>query len=394
MGILDAPALSISDAKKSYAALALNTYIPIGDSITADPLPYNGPSWARLIDVITGQALRTIRNAGVPGNTSTQALARIQTDVIAYRPRWCSILIGTNDISQSVPFDTWKANVVAMVNACLNAGIKVILCTLPARTDAGGFAQTTGVWNDWIRLYAQSRPGVYLVDFHKATANQPGGLWNTGYAMPDNVHPGPLGAQAMAEAAKTAMLAFLPPAPSILPTHGAAWTQVGPNLLRNPLMVGGPDGWAYSPTTAPAGSTRSVVTDARFVGSASKFSMVNPAAVDGFMSNTAIAAGATTFQPGETLRALARVVITSDTLVSTGNKGLSIKLVCTGAATPDQFVIKNVPNAIDGVVQGEIVVPAGTTSIKYAVTADWSTTGSADVLIGQLGLYNATTLGL
>jgi lysophospholipase L1-like esterase len=383
----------------TFAKPYSNSFIALGDSITASVLPYNGPSFAVLAPLLLKQALRPIRNAGIGGQTSAQMLARIQTDVLAYGPNYVSLCAGANDIAQSVPFATYRANVVAMVNAIRATGATVILCTVPPRSDSATFALTAAIWSEWVRMFAQATPGVMLVDFNKATADpNNSNQWLSGYGAADGVHPTAAGSLAMAQEFANTVSPRLN-TPSVAPTYAVYYSVASAlNLIRNGNMLdisavdGIPDGWQFSPSTAPSGSTRVVAaTDSRFIGTPIKFTFANPAAADGIKTS---GAGITTgWAVGDRLRFVGKIAIDSPAGISAGGKGAYVQLDFSGSGV--QTVIQNVPNPInDGVFQGDFVVPAGTTAIYPGVGANFSTTGSGSVLFGQLGLYNLTALGL
>lgn len=68
--------------------------VTFGDSITAGVLVNRKDSFANLIQEVTG--IRVI-NSGVPGNNTTEAIKRIEKDVLLYRPNFVTIGFGMND---------------------------------------------------------------------------------------------------------------------------------------------------------------------------------------------------------------------------------------------------------------------------------------------------------
>ncbi|MFB9647077.1 SGNH/GDSL hydrolase family protein, partial [Microbacterium terregens] len=77
--------------------------------------------------------LTQVYNAGINGNTSAQALARIDADVIAKLPNGglCTVMLGTNDIIQGVTLATFQANMQAIVAALVANRIVPVLLTIP-----------------------------------------------------------------------------------------------------------------------------------------------------------------------------------------------------------------------------------------------------------------------
>lgn len=77
-----------------------------------------------------------VRNAGVPGNTSEQGLARLDRDVLAHRPVAVVVLFGTNDSvlcekgKYRVAVDRYRENLKRIIQGCRKKGTRVVLCTL------------------------------------------------------------------------------------------------------------------------------------------------------------------------------------------------------------------------------------------------------------------------
>ncbi|MBK8037775.1 MAG: exo-alpha-sialidase [Verrucomicrobiaceae bacterium] len=170
----------------------------------------------------------SVYNAGVPSNTTVQALKRLQTDVLAYKPRIVVMQFGLNDCA----IDVWKkppateprvskesfiANYRRMIAATQKAGAKVILMTTnplrwhsktrelygkpPYKPDAeDGFESPTLLaYNDALRALAKEL-NVPLVDVHAAypafAAKKKTFITDM---LPDGMHPGDLGHELVAE---------------------------------------------------------------------------------------------------------------------------------------------------------------------------------------------------
>jgi lysophospholipase L1-like esterase len=72
--------------------------------------------------------------SGVGGNNSTQALKRIDTDVLAHKPDLVVVMLGVNDENRKgegnvVPVDTYKSNLEAVTDKVQASGGQVILMT-------------------------------------------------------------------------------------------------------------------------------------------------------------------------------------------------------------------------------------------------------------------------
>ncbi|WP_146528448.1 sialate O-acetylesterase [Novipirellula artificiosorum] len=162
-----------------------------GDSITKRGYP----------KILSGLVDVDSINAGVAGNTTSQALRRVQSDVLDHSPEVVVILFGTNDMRIDserafVPVDKYKDNLTAIINDCRGAGSKVVLCTLPpidpgpyfTRHDRNAFEQSGGLPALVARYQAAAadvakKCDVPLVDLQSLLTNDPEWLSN------DGVHP-------------------------------------------------------------------------------------------------------------------------------------------------------------------------------------------------------------
>ncbi|WP_308910198.1 SGNH/GDSL hydrolase family protein [Pseudokordiimonas caeni] len=89
---------------------------------------------------------RRVENAGIGGDTTPNMLARLQKDVIERKPQTVVIFAGINDLNTAAMHDDGEragivamaqANLSAMIAACRDAGIEVIVpsVTPPVRPD-------------------------------------------------------------------------------------------------------------------------------------------------------------------------------------------------------------------------------------------------------------------
>ncbi len=170
----------------------------------------------------------SVYNAGVPSNTTVQAVKRLQTDVLAYKPRIVVMQFGINDSAidvwknppatePRVRLETYLANYRHMIATAQKAGTKVILMTTnplrwhsktrelygkpPYNPDAvDGFESPTLLaYNEVLRRLAQELK-VTLVDVHAAYpafAEKNKTLITD--MLPDGMHPGDLGHELVAE---------------------------------------------------------------------------------------------------------------------------------------------------------------------------------------------------
>jgi lysophospholipase L1-like esterase len=171
--------------------------VALGDSITAGGLGGSGTSsslqtwgqsYAALVGVLYGNLIRMVHNAGVPGNTSAQMIARFATDVTPFAPDIVLILAGTNDLSTTsgITLAQSQANIQALVQMTLAIGAIPILQTIPPRY----YGSTIGVsnfqdrmrFNQWIKAYAINN-GFPFVAHHDTLVDPVTGEYQVQYAL-------------------------------------------------------------------------------------------------------------------------------------------------------------------------------------------------------------------
>jgi len=142
-----------------------------------------------------------VTNAGVNGNTTAQAMRRMERDVLAHKPDVVVIFFGTNDMRLAepkvhVPVERYRENLQKMIDAVGKGGGKVVLCTPPpieqevyftrhARAPfdaAGGLEKVLGEYCETVRGVAE-RNKIPVVDLNRLMAKEEG--WRSA----DGVHP-------------------------------------------------------------------------------------------------------------------------------------------------------------------------------------------------------------
>jgi len=115
---------------------APRTFVVLGDSLSVWAFASHGTrasttgAWPSLLAGMDSD-LKLVHNAGVPGNTTTQMLARLRRDVFAYHPDILFVLGGTNDAGDDFAVSTTVANLRKIVEAARAQGIEVVLLTIP-----------------------------------------------------------------------------------------------------------------------------------------------------------------------------------------------------------------------------------------------------------------------
>lgn len=140
---------------------------------------------------------------GISGQTTSQMVLRMMSDVVALRPRVVHIMGGTNDIAGNtgpMPAQMSEDNVRAMTDIAERQGIKVLIASVPP---AGKFPWAPDVetrnsiaeLNRRLKRLAR-QTGATFVDYHPALDDGTGAM-KPGLAV-DGVHPTEAGYDAMA----------------------------------------------------------------------------------------------------------------------------------------------------------------------------------------------------
>jgi lysophospholipase L1-like esterase len=163
----------------------------LGDSITE--------GW---FDKRPGFFTRGRVDRGIGGQTSSQMVLRMYSDVVALRPKAVHIMAGTNDIAGNTGPMTAKMsedNFRAMSDIARQHGIKVVIASIPP---AASFPWRPGLetkkpiaeLNAWLKSFARET-GSTWVDYHPVLDDGTGGM-KPGLAS-DGVHPTEAGYDAM-----------------------------------------------------------------------------------------------------------------------------------------------------------------------------------------------------
>jgi len=225
MGILDAPGVA-----RSSIAISGTRFMPIGDSITY--LDAGNLSDSPLLPVTTayrggakatgmfgwanaqlGHRLKMAGNGGVPGDTTTQILARLD-GLLAVPSDIVSVLGGANDFSQSFTAAQTIANLTTIYGKIRATGRRLVVLTTMSRSTMNTTAGYTylNTVNQFIKDYARKNPGVILADICSVMTDPATGTpYNTGtFYTSDGTHPNAIGAQAMGKVIADALRPFVP----------------------------------------------------------------------------------------------------------------------------------------------------------------------------------------
>jgi acyl-CoA thioesterase-1 len=101
-----------------------SSIIAFGDSLTAGYGASAGEAYPSRLSTMIGAP---VLNAGVSGDTTEAALARIDADVLARDPRIVIVGLGGNDYLRGVPISSTEANVRTIVHKIQGAGAMAVL---------------------------------------------------------------------------------------------------------------------------------------------------------------------------------------------------------------------------------------------------------------------------
>lgn len=214
--VLIVSAVSAESAAPAFAALLKSgerspVVVCFGDSVTG--VYYHTGSRRAYTDMLEIALERespgvdvTAINAGISGNTTVDALARIDRDVLAQKPDLVTVMFGLNDMSR-VPLNEFKVNLATIIQKCTEVGAEVILCTPNSIRDTTGRpTETLERYVEAIRAVAASER-TPLVDCYRAyqdVRTRGEDVWSR--LMSEDIHPNMDGHKLFAETIAGAIL--------------------------------------------------------------------------------------------------------------------------------------------------------------------------------------------
>jgi acyl-CoA thioesterase-1 len=133
-------ALPACGRKQRLAAIAPGaTVLALGDSITFGTGASPDASYPAVLARLTGW---NVVNAGVPGDTSAAALARLPELLQQHAPSLVLVSIGGNDFLRRLPVAETRANVRAICQQAAATGAQVLLVTIPELSALAAMARS------------------------------------------------------------------------------------------------------------------------------------------------------------------------------------------------------------------------------------------------------------
>ena len=136
-----------------------NEVIAFGDSLVSGVGATSGNDF---VSLLAQRLAISIRNSGFPGDTTASALSRLSSSVLNRRPRLVIVLLGANDLFQTVPVLQRVNNIRSILQQIRTNGANVVLVGLTVDATLDPFegrlpevaAQTTssfvpGVLDGW-----------------------------------------------------------------------------------------------------------------------------------------------------------------------------------------------------------------------------------------------------
>jgi lysophospholipase L1-like esterase len=89
------------------------------------------------LKLIDPDANVSVINAGISGNSTVDALKRLEKDVLGHNPDLVTVMFGLNDMVR-VPMADFQANLKTIIERCRGIGAEVMLCTPNGVIETGG----------------------------------------------------------------------------------------------------------------------------------------------------------------------------------------------------------------------------------------------------------------
>lgn len=159
-----------------------SNFIAFGDSLTAGYGASPGEDFpSRLSNLIGVQVL----NAGVSGDTTAEALARLDTDVLSRDPRIVIVGLGGNDYLRGVTISTTEGNLRTIVRKIHDAGAMVVLLGFR-------FPSLNANYEEMYKRVASDERCLFIPRMLRGILTDPS-------LKSDEIHPNARGYQLMAE---------------------------------------------------------------------------------------------------------------------------------------------------------------------------------------------------
>ena len=162
------------------AAATDRPILALGDSLTYG-IGGSGSSYPAVLEALSG---RRVVNAGSPGDTTADGLARIDTSLASGQPALVLLCLGINDLLRQVPVQAIERNLEQLAARVDAAGARLVVIAVAAPGDATAHP-----------LFARlALPATAVLDADALVALQSNPRWKA-----DTVHLNAEGYRALAE---------------------------------------------------------------------------------------------------------------------------------------------------------------------------------------------------
>jgi acyl-CoA thioesterase-1 len=168
--------------------------IAFGDSLTAGTGAGDGNDYPTVLGRLLGVE---VLNRGVPGDTTADAIKRLERDVLGEDPRIVIVCLGGNDGLQRLPMEATFENLRQIIQAIQREGALVVLVGVRSVSLADRYG------GHFERL-ARDTGCVFVSDILAGILNDPS-------KKSDQIHPNDAGYRLMAERIAAAVRPFLIP---------------------------------------------------------------------------------------------------------------------------------------------------------------------------------------
>ena len=127
-------AVACGGTRKEAALPAGSTVLALGDSLTAPHGVQPGEDWPTLLAKKSGWV---VINAGVSGDTSAGALARLPALLEEHQPQLVLVSLGGNDMLRKLPRGQTVANLGSLLDMVKARGARAVLLATPKPSIAG-----------------------------------------------------------------------------------------------------------------------------------------------------------------------------------------------------------------------------------------------------------------
>jgi lysophospholipase L1-like esterase len=363
----------------------------LGDSITNGSASSNASvdSFQAVVSKLLGGAFvlpwgQSI-NAGVPSDTSTLALARMDS-IIAQNPAAIWVQIGTNDSSVGIatPIATYISNIIAMHRKALAAGIPIGFGQIPPKGSGAPAADQLLIrqYNLFLASYCRSN-NLPFAEVFNALVDSTTGFLNASLHS-DGTHPNNAGHLLMAQTIAPQLRKMIqpmlwPPLMGVTPDFGLISDPFVTNVANYPLLVGtATSRTSVAPTDGdglPAGNWLALRKDNSVSGSSSTYA--------GPLLN------ASGFAAGEVL--LVCCYIKANSPASDGF-GLLVRMLQSGVNQGG--ITADVKTNAPGPVMAKYTVPTGVTSLHLGLGSAPGAGLDITTFMGCCQVFNLTRAGL